>query len=257
MGFVAIAAGHAGIKHLALPERAVIVDLVEHLPVGMVKPSGEEGDGVSVGQWLSRDPVFRKFAASGMAEAAGLDLPARHCRRDTALRIAGLGIGLPGNAVPLVQEDGEPFARIFVLSKPAPLAVGPIDVSGAFAVARLATDADFRPNRVEAIIGRIVAFLYAGRMALGAHEVPVLIELGPVQNVVVFDLLFGIEMKPPLTTLVLGPAVPGDRKRLYPAVGKFDEILLQRIDAVRVLHLKGRKLAVKPIGLDEELVVLF
>ena len=134
----------------------------------------------------------------------------RNRRRDTALRIAGLGIGLPGNAVPFVQEDGKPFARIFVLSKPAPLAVGPIDVSGAFAVARLATDADFCPRRVEAIIGRVVIFLDAGRVALGAHEIPVLIELGPVQDIVVPDLLVAIEMKPALATLVLWAAIPGN-----------------------------------------------
>ena len=47
-------------------------------------------------------------------------------------------------------------------------------------------------------------------MALGAHEVPVLIEPGPVQHVVVLDLLIGIEMKPFLAALVLRPAVPGD-----------------------------------------------
>src|SRR5260221_12965085 len=100
MGFVAIAAGHAGREHLALLKRAIIVDLVKHLSVRVIKPANEERDGVSVGQWLSRDPVFRKLAASRMAQAAGLDLPARRCRRDTALRIAGLGIGLPGNTVP-------------------------------------------------------------------------------------------------------------------------------------------------------------
>ena len=36
---VAVAAGDAGREHLALLERAVVVDLVEHLPVGMVEPA--------------------------------------------------------------------------------------------------------------------------------------------------------------------------------------------------------------------------
>jgi len=47
-------------------------------------------------------------------------------------------------------------------------------------------------------------------MALGAHEIPVLIELGPVQNVIVLDVLFGIEMKPALAAFFLLTAVPGD-----------------------------------------------
>ena len=40
MRIVAIAAGDAGREHLALLERAVIVDLVEHLPVGMIETAG-------------------------------------------------------------------------------------------------------------------------------------------------------------------------------------------------------------------------
>src|SRR5215813_14037688 len=125
----------------------------------MIEPASEERDGVSVGQWPSRHPILRKLAASRVAQAASLDLPPRHCRREAALRIAGFGIGLPGNTVPLIQEDGEPLARVVVLSKPAPLAAGPIDVARAFAVACFATDADFRPRCMETIIGRVVILL--------------------------------------------------------------------------------------------------
>src|SRR6266851_3952680 len=255
MRFVAVAAGHPGRKHLALFERAVVVDLVEHLPVGMIEPASEGRDHVGVGQGLSGNPVLREFSASRVAEPAGLDLPARWRRGDIAMWIAGFGIRLPANAVSLVQKNGKPFARILVLSKPVPLAASPIYVSRAFAVARLATDADFRPNRVEAITGRIVVFLHTGRVALGAHEIPVLIELGPVQYVVVLDLFIGIKMKPALTALLPRPAVPGNRKRLYPAIGKFDQILLQGINAERVLHLEGRKFAVGAVGLDEKLAI--
>ena len=77
-----------------------------------------------------------------------------------------------------------------------------------------------------------------------------------MQHVVVLDLFIGIEMKPALAALVLRPAVPGDRKRLYPAVRKFDQILLEGIDAEGVFHLEGRKLAVGAVGFDKELIVL-
>ena len=52
------------------------------------------------------------------------------------------------------------------------------------------------------------------------------------------------------------PAVPGDRQRLQPAVGEFDEVLLQRIDAEGVFHLERGELAVRTVGLDQELSVL-
>src|SRR5258708_1274430 len=190
-----------------------------------------------------------------MAQPAGLDLSARHSRGNIASWIAGFGIGLPGNAVSLVQKGDKPFARIFVLAKPALLRLGPIDMSRALAVAPLTTDADFRPGGVEAITGRVVIFLHAGRVALGAHEIPVLIKLGPVQDVVVLDLFIGIKMKPALTSLFFWPAVPGDRKRLYSAIRKFDQILLQGIDAECVFHLESRNLAVGAVGRDEEFVI--
>src|SRR5262249_20437166 len=97
---------------------------------------------------------------------------------------------------------------------------------------------------------------HAGRVAPGAHEVPVLVQLGPMQDVVVLNLLVRIEVKPPLPALLLRSAVPGDRQRLQPAVGKFDEVLLQRLDAEGVLYLERGELAVRAIGLDEKLSVL-
>src|SRR2546430_8750577 len=94
-------------------------------------------------------------------------------------------------------------------------------------------------------------------MALGAHEIPILVQLGPVQNVVVFDLFVGIEMKPTLTTLLLWPVVPGNGKRLQATIRKLDEILLKGLHAERVLNFKVCELSVRPIGLNEELSFFF
>ncbi len=63
-------------------------------------------------------------------------------------------------------------------------------------------------------------------------------------------------MEPALAALLLRPAVPGDRQRLQAAVGELDQILLQRVDAEGVLHLERGELAVRPVGLDQELAVL-
>ena len=77
-----------------------------------------------------------------------------------------------------------------------------------------------------------------------------------MQDVVVLDLFIGIEMEPALSAFLLRSAVPSERQRLQAAIGKLHEILLQRIEAERVLHLEGGEFAVGAIGLDEELAVL-
>src|ERR1700757_1932126 len=119
-----------------------------------------------------------------MAQAASLDFRARHCRRNAALKFAGVGIVSPADAVPFVQEGGAPLEGVFVPAKrpPASLAARPIDVAGAFAVASFATNADFRPCCVKTIIGCVVVLLHTGRMTLRAHKIPVLIEPGPMQH---------------------------------------------------------------------------
>src|SRR3954467_13008763 len=84
----------------------------------------------------------------------------------------------------------------------------------ALAVAGLTADTDLGPRSAEAIVLGIVVLSHAGRVALGAHEVPVLVQLGPMQDIVVADLLMGIEVEPALAAVVLRTAVPGDRQRL-------------------------------------------
>jgi len=123
-------------------------------------------------------------------------------------------------------------------------------------VAGLATDTDLRKARGKAVVGRVVILAHARRMALRAHEIPVLIEPGPVQRVVVLDLLVGIKMKPALPALVFWPGVPGNGQRLQPLVWKFDQILLQRSNAEGVFDLEARELAIRPVGLNEEFSVV-
>ena len=72
-------------------------------------------------------------------------------------------------------------------------------------MAGLATHVDFGPTRVESIRGGIVVFPQAGRMAVGAHEVPVLQWTGPMQDVVRVDPLPGVEVVPALTRGGMGP----------------------------------------------------
>src|SRR6516225_890576 len=48
MRLVAVAASDAGREHLALLERAVVVNLVQHLAIGVIEPAGQRGDDVGV-----------------------------------------------------------------------------------------------------------------------------------------------------------------------------------------------------------------
>jgi hypothetical protein len=48
MRLMAVAAGDACREHLALLERTVVENLVEHLPVGMIEPARERRDPMRV-----------------------------------------------------------------------------------------------------------------------------------------------------------------------------------------------------------------
>src|SRR5262249_19509128 len=119
-----------------------------------------------------------------------------------------------------------------------------------------AADTDLRPGRCVAVVRRIVVLADAGRVALRAHEIPVLIELGPMQDVVMLDVLVRIEMEPALSAFFLRAAIPRDRERLHAPVWKLDQILLKWIDAEGEFHLEGGQLAIRPVGFDKIFPVL-
>ncbi len=108
----------------------------------------------------------------------------------------------------------------------------------------------------EAVRCGIVVLGDAGRVALGAHVVPVLVQLGPVQLVVGADRLVRVEVEPALAARGLGAAVPGDRQRLQASVGELDQVLLQRLDPEGVFHLEGGEPAIRPVRLDQEPVAV-
>ena len=92
MGLMAIAASDAGREHPALPERAVVIHLVQHLSVSLIESVGEQRDRVRVGKRPPRNPVLGKLGAPRMAQAAGLDFLANERGPEVASRVAGGGI---------------------------------------------------------------------------------------------------------------------------------------------------------------------
>src|SRR5512143_1277730 len=76
-----------------------------------------------------------------------------------------------------------------------------------------------------------------------------------MQRIAGFDPLLGIQVIPPLAALVLRSRVPHDGQRLQASVRKWDEILLQRCDAERVLDLELGRLAIAPVSAYQEFAV--
>src|SRR6185437_5853921 len=158
-----------------------------------------------VGERPPRHPVFGEFPTPRMAKPASLDLLAQLCRRSAPHRKAGLRIVPPSHARTLVEAHEQSLVRVVVLvRRPAFLLLCPGHVRRALSVARFAADADLGPCGGEAVLRSVVILAHAGRVALGAHEVPILIELGPMQHVVVLYVLIVIEMKPALAAFALG-----------------------------------------------------
>ena len=97
-------------------------------------------------------------------------------------------------------------------------------------VAGLAAHTNFRVGRIKGVTRGIKSHLKIGRVALGAHVIPVLLQARPVQFVIRRNVLVGVLMKPALTAFGLRPRVPGKRERLQTPTGEFDQVLLQWLD---------------------------
>ena len=205
MRLVAVRTRDALRVHLALHERAPVVDLVAHLAVVPVQPVVEQREPVRVQRRPAVDVVVRQAARAAMAAGAHFDL-ARALPRRAALGVAGLRHGRPGHAAPLVQRDGEPL--VGVERAPVRPFLRPGHVVGARPVARLARHVEFRPGRLVDPGRGVEVLAQVGRMALGAGEVPVLATRCPMQPIAGLDVLPRVEVKPALASLRLSGASP-------------------------------------------------
>jgi len=116
---VAIAAGDAGSEHPALLERAVIVDLIAHLPVGLIEPAREQRDDVGVGERAAGHPILGKRAAARVTPAAGFDLLAHRGGREVAVGVAARSVDPPDT-----EANGKTLLRVIVLAEGPPALLG-------------------------------------------------------------------------------------------------------------------------------------
>ena len=230
---VAVGAAYAVRIHPALAERAVDVDLIELLAVGVVQARRQAHGQVVVEQRFAGHRRRRQFGAPRMAGCADRDLARRAGRAEVQRQAVA---GRRARRRPRRRGGGRRLR--------------PRDVPLAGTVARLATHVGLLPARGEAVGRGVVALLVAGRVAGDAHRVGGLVVAGPVHHVAGRRLLVRVEVEPALLV-----HVPGDRQRLQPAAVGLDQDLLQRIDAERVPDLEVRHPAVGPVGVDEVLAV--
>ena len=251
--FMAVTAGDTGVIHPALQKGPVDIHFVVDLAISEIHTVIEQAWQVMVHEGFAVHIVPAYRTAPGVAARAHPDLfITGTCL--TADSVAGFCIHRPDHIPAFIQRDGQPFAAgVFF---PAGFALGPGNVLGAGPVAGLAGHIDLRPGGREGLRGGIVVLLQIRGMAFRAHAVPVLAGFGPVQLIVVCDLLVGVQVKPALTSLHFRPCIPGQAQRLQTATGKFHQVLLQRFDTESVLDRVVMQRAVRAFGANHERPVL-
>ena len=247
---VAIAAGDAGGEHAALPEGA---DNCRPRRASARRPRYRPRSSGAT-SWVLRQRGARHPILAMLPRRAWQrpQVSTSFAASPGALAPGGPVCGSSDQATSPPSTHQQARGSLALRSATPLLRARPGDMSRARAVAGLAADVDLRPGRGEAVRRGIVVLAQPGRMALGAHEIPVLLQ--PVQ-------CSGRRARSArwdrggtsAGRLVLRPRFPGDRQCLQAAVGKLDQILLQRVEAEGVLDLEGGGLAVWPVGLDEEL----
>ena len=186
---VTIAARHAGVEHPALDEGAVLVVLLLYLAVGEIVVLIEQRDAVIVADRLSMHIVLVNLAAPRVASRTRLDFAIGLTRR-ASTRVTGGWIDRPRNTFALIERERQTFGRVERL--PIALFLCPRNVIRAGAVTSLARHIDLGVGSRKRASASVVVLAKVGRMAVGAHVVPVLIDAGPVPRVIGRDLLTGI-----------------------------------------------------------------
>ena len=252
VGIVAIAATYSGVVHPALGERAVDIDLLLDLAVGMVERLFQDRGHVAVveGAGSRGRGAALEEAAVGVAGSAGLDLDVG-LQGSGAFGEAGFRIGKPSPGDRFLEPDREAHVtrvagRVPVFREP----LGPPGVLGSRPVAGLATHIHLRPLGCVGGGGGIEVFPEIGRVAVRAHVVPVEMQAGPVEQIIGRDFLVGIEVVPALPALVDRARVPANLERLEPPAFRRQEILLQRIDSEGVFDLPVLALPPPVLGID-------
>jgi hypothetical protein len=258
VGFVAVGADDARGVHPTLEEGTPDVDLVENLAIRVIEGLVEKCRTVGVEKRLPADRLRVHDAAARMAAPAGIELRIRPLFRCAACELF-VAIEAPDAVVAEIDRQSivgiAEIERALVLDARFRASVCPRHMGRSRAVALLAGDVDFLPASLVAIFFGEVILLQVRRVAIGAHVVPVLIRPGPVKNVTVGNRVVWVEVEPTLAAFALGPIVPAHAQGLKAPARKFDQVLLERIEAEHIRDLVIVEFAVGPIRTHEKLSI--
>ena len=158
MRFVAIAAGHPSLKHSALNEGAVFIDLALDLPVWKVKVVVEQRNTIIIAHRLPMYEVLMDLTAARMTSSAHPDFPLA-VAWSASLHNARGRIRPPYYGAAFVKRDSQAFARvelpITLVVRPS-LVVRPFNVIGTRTVTSFACYIDLCVRGRKGSGGRIV-----------------------------------------------------------------------------------------------------
>ena len=126
-------------KHPALYERAVLVNLVLDLTIRVVEVLIEQRDPIIVLDWLTMDVVLVDLTAPRVTSRAGLNLALRPAR-SAAMGVSGRRVDLPASSAALIKRDQQSTIR-FELA-PIALFLRPRHVIRSRSMTRFAGDID-------------------------------------------------------------------------------------------------------------------
>ena len=150
-----VAAAHTSLIHPTLQKRAVDIDLVEDLPVGMIKLCAQRRRQKIIEQRSAMAVVDAELLAPGVATGTLFDLIDGVVTLEIDYKAAVCGI----------------ISRRIVRA---------FDMDGTRTVTGLAADIDLAPAGSVTIRLHVVTFFQIRRVTFGAHAVPVLIRSTPV-----------------------------------------------------------------------------
>jgi len=227
MGIMAVGAAHPPLIHPRLKKRAVDINLVQDLPVGVIETIAQEREAVGVvkGRARQRIAVAERFAA-GMATGTLLNLRLGLAAREGKDQTQRIGAG------PLGSGEIRGVA-------------GPGYMGLAGAVAAFAADPGFGLAAGVGPAFGVIVFFETGGVALRAARVPVLVRAGPMQPIAGWKIEIRVKVIPaPIS------GIPSDVERLLASASGLDEVLLQRGDTGRPDHFEVTGRAVLPLGAD-------
>lgn len=119
-------------------------------------------------------------------------------------------------------------------------------------MAGFAGDIDLGISRGVCAFDQIIVLAHVGRVAVGTHEIPRLIDAGPEERIAIGEFPVRIQAEPVLACARARAAVPSYPEPLQASPGQFNEVLLKRRNSESKFYLVVVHRAVRSGGMHHE-----